>query len=194
MASTTTRSGRGPRAQEASTCTSRTPLTHRAACASDTCRASPDRLTNWTTTLGEIMTDDRDAAPFEHFGFGVPWEDAANYAQAVRAGDLLFISGQLAHDADGNLLGEGDFSAQAEATWANMDRVLQRFGAQRSDIVDVTVYVVDLRTNFEATTAAGRGYFAEHRPAVTVVGIEALAFPTQLIEISATAVLRGSRQ
>ncbi len=136
---------------------------------------------------------DRDDAAFEHFGFGVPWEDAGNYAQAVRAGNLLFISGQLAHDPEGNLLGEGDFAAQAEATWANMDLVLQRFGAARTDIADVTVYVIDLRANFDATAAAGARYFGEHRPAMTIVGTDALAFPTQLVEISATAVLPGAR-
>ena len=53
----------------------------------------------------------------------------------------------------------------------------------------VNGYVVDLRTNFDATLAACKRYFGEHRPAMNVLGVEALAFPPQLIEIGATVVL-----
>ena len=126
---------------------------------------------------------------FEHFGFGVPWEDAANYSQAVRAGNLLFISGQLSHDPEGNFLGEGDFNVQAERSFANLDLVLRRFEAERTDIAEVNGYVVDLRTNFDAALAACKRYFGKHRPAMNVLGVEALAFPPQLIEIGATVVL-----
>lgn len=139
------------------------------------------------------MSTDTGRGTFEHFGFGVPWEDTGNYSQGVLAGNLLFIAGQLAHDLEGNLLGEGDFAVQADGSLGNIGLVLAAFGAERSDIVELTVYVVDLRTNFDAALAAGRKYLGGHRPAVTVVGVEALAFPTQLIEISAKAVLRGSR-
>jgi enamine deaminase RidA (YjgF/YER057c/UK114 family) len=126
---------------------------------------------------------------FEHFGFGVPWEDLANYSQAVRAGDLLFISGQLSHDADGNFLGEGDVEAQADTTLANLDLVLRHFGAQRSDIAEINVFLMDLRSNFAPAMAACKRYFGDHRPASNVFGTAALALPQQLIEIAATAVL-----
>ncbi len=126
---------------------------------------------------------------FEHFGFGVPWEDAANYSQAVKAGNLLFISGQLSHDEDGTFTGDGDFERQIETTFANLDKVLARFGADKSDIAEVNVFIVDLRENFEATGAALVKYFGEHRPANNALGVAALAFPQQLIEIAATAVL-----
>ncbi len=99
---------------------------------------------------------------FEHFGFGVPWEDLANYSQAVRAGDRLYISGQLSHDMDGNFLHEGDVEAQADVAFANIDVVLRRFGAGRT---------------------------GDHRPASNAFGVVALALPEQLIEIAATAVL-----
>ncbi len=127
--------------------------------------------------------------PFETFGFGVPWEDAAGYSQAVKAGNLLFISGQLSHDEAGTFLGANDFDAQVRATFANLDRVLEHFGAERGQIAEVNVFVVDLRTNFDATAAGSKTYFGEHRPASNVFGVEALAFPDQLVEIAATAVL-----
>ncbi len=128
---------------------------------------------------------------FEKFGFGVPWEEAANYSQAVRAGDLLFISGQLSHDEAGSFVGAGDFGAQVRATFDNLDRVLERFDAERSDIAEVNVFVVELRTNFDATAAGCKAYFGEHRPANNLIGVEALAFPDQLLEVAATVVLEA---
>ena len=129
---------------------------------------------------------------FEHFGFGVPWEDLANYSQAVRAGGRLFISGQLSHDPDGNFVGEGDIEAQADMALANLDLVLRRFGAQRSDIAEINVFLVDLRTNFAPAMAACKRYFGDHRPASNVFGVVDLALPQQLIEIAASAVLEPS--
>jgi enamine deaminase RidA (YjgF/YER057c/UK114 family) len=129
---------------------------------------------------------------FEHFGFGVPWEDLNNYSQAVRAGDRLFVSGQVAHDSEGNFLGEGDITVQTEATLANLDRVLQRFGAERSDVVETNIFLVDLRTNFAPAMAVCKRYFGDHRPASNAFGVVALVLEPQLIEISAHALLRAS--
>ncbi|MGY1607527.1 MULTISPECIES: RidA family protein [unclassified Geodermatophilus] len=126
---------------------------------------------------------------FETFGFGVPWEDLANYSQAVRAGDRLYVSGQLSHDADGTFLHEGDVEGQTEVTLANLDAVLSRFGAQRTDIVEMNVFLVGLRANFAPAMAVCKRYFGDHRPASNAFGVVELALPEQLIEIAATAVL-----
>jgi enamine deaminase RidA (YjgF/YER057c/UK114 family) len=126
---------------------------------------------------------------FQHYGFGVAWEDAASYSQGVRAGNLLFISGQLSHDLDGRFLHAGDFRAQATLSLQNLDRVLRHFQAERTDIVEVNVFVVDLRTHFDAALAGVDGYFDGHRPANNTIGVSALAFPEQLVEVAATAVL-----
>lgn len=103
-----------------------------------------------------------------------------------------FISGQLSHDPDGKFLGAGDFEAQADATFENLDRVLAQFSAERSDIVEVNVFIVDLRTHFDAAIAGCKRYFGEHRPANNTIGVDALAFPEQLLEIAATVVLKES--
>jgi 2-iminobutanoate/2-iminopropanoate deaminase len=125
---------------------------------------------------------------FDFFGFGVPWEDLANYSQAVRAGNLLFVSGQLSHDAQGNFL-EGDVASQARAAFANLDTVLARFGAARDRVVQIDVFLMDLRANFEPAMAECARYFGSHRPASNVFGVVDLALPQQLIEIAATAAL-----
>jgi enamine deaminase RidA (YjgF/YER057c/UK114 family) len=129
---------------------------------------------------------------FQHFGFGVPWEDQANYSQAVRAGDQLFISGQLSHDLEGNFLHEGDVAAQAEVALANIDVVLRHFGAERTDVVQVDIFVVGMSTNFWPAMAAFRQYFGAHRPASNAWGVVELALPQQLIEVAATAVLSSA--
>jgi 2-iminobutanoate/2-iminopropanoate deaminase len=129
---------------------------------------------------------------FVHFGFGVPWEDAASYSQAVRAGSLLFISGQLSHAPDGTFLHAGDFEGQVTVSLENLDRVLGQFGAERSDIVEVNVFIVDIRAYFDAALVGVKRYFGEHRPANNTIGVDGLAFPEQLIEIAATAVLPDS--
>jgi 2-iminobutanoate/2-iminopropanoate deaminase len=126
---------------------------------------------------------------FVHFRFGVPWEDAASYSQAVRAGDLLFVSGQLSHTPDGTFMHAGDFAGQAELTFENLDRILSEFGAARTDIVEVNVFVVDIRANFDAALAGAKHYFGDYRPANNTIGVDGLAFPEQLIEIAATVVL-----
>lgn len=126
---------------------------------------------------------------FETFTFGVPWEDAASYAQAVRADRLLLVSGQLSHDADGAFVGEGDFATQISTSFANLDRVLEHFGTGRDRIAEVNLYVVDLRPNFAGVAEACQRYFGDLRPANNVLGVAALAFPQQLVEISATVAL-----
>ncbi len=134
------------------------------------------------------MTDSTNAR-FEHFGFGVPWEDAAGYSQAVRAGNLLFVSGQLSHTMDGDFMHAGDFEGQLKVTLENLDRVLARFGAERTDVVEINVFALQLRDNFDAAVAGTKDYFGQHRPASNVLGVDALAFPEQLIEVAATVVL-----
>jgi enamine deaminase RidA (YjgF/YER057c/UK114 family) len=129
---------------------------------------------------------------FEHFGFGVPWEDLANYAQAVRAGDRLYVSGQLSHDPDGKFLHEGDIEGQTEVTLANLDVVLRHFGAERTDVVETNIFLVGLRANFAPAMAVCKRYFGDHRPASNAFGVVELALPEQLIEIAATAVLAPS--
>ncbi|NEY34520.1 RidA family protein [Streptomyces sp. PRKS01-65] len=118
------------------------------------------------------------------FHYGVPAEREFGYAQAIRSGDLVHVSGQLAFGEAGEFLHAGDFAAQLTRTHANMDKVLDHFGATRNQIVSQTLYLVDVRQNAEATTAGNLGYFGDHRPASTVLGVTELTFPGQLVEIS----------
>ena len=126
---------------------------------------------------------------FQTFGFGMPWEDAYGFAQALRSGSTLYISGQLSHDMDATFVGEGDFELQVRTTFTNIDRVLEAHGARKDHIVETMVYVKDLREHFDDIARLHREYFGDHRPTSTLVGVVDLALPPQLVEISAVAVL-----
>ncbi|EDY53183.1 RidA family protein [Streptomyces clavuligerus] len=118
------------------------------------------------------------------FSFDIPAESDFGYVQAIRSGELIHVSGQLSFDESGDFVHAGDFAAQLRRTHANMDRVLDRFGATRKQVVSQTVYVVDLPRNAAATAEGNLAYFGDHRPAATVVGVTDLTLPGQVVEIS----------
>ncbi len=68
---------------------------------------------------------------FQTFGFGMPWEEAYGFSQALRSGSTLYISGQLSHDMDAKFVGEGDFELQVRTTFTNIDRVLEAHSARK---------------------------------------------------------------
>jgi enamine deaminase RidA (YjgF/YER057c/UK114 family) len=136
--------------------------------------------------------------------FGVPWEDAYGYPQGVQVGDMIHISGQLAHDMDGNLIGPAqvgpngavvDFSnmeEQMRATYANAVKVLAEFGATLDDVVQETLFVIDMPSAFAAATEVRKEVYGNDLPPVAsdIIGVKSLALPEQLIEISFRAVAR----
>ena len=127
--------------------------------------------------------------PRRPYSFGVPWEQGYGFAQAIQVGPTLYISGQLSHDQDANFVGEGDFELQVRTSFANLDRVLEAYGARREDVVQTTVYVKELRHHFDAMARLHAEYFGAHRPTSTVLGVVDLALPAQLVEIAAVAVV-----
>ena len=106
---------------------------------------------------------------------------------AWRVGDVLFLSGQAAIDEHGAIVGAGDFDAQLEQTFANIDRVLTAGGSDRSRIVKVTIYLTDMG-HFPKIVEARRRYFTEPYPADTIVEVRALALPELMVEIDVVAV------
>jgi 2-iminobutanoate/2-iminopropanoate deaminase len=107
-------------------------------------------------------------------------------APGWRVGDLLFLSGQAAIDAAGAIVGAGDFDAQLEQTFANIDRVLAAGGSDRSRIVKVTIYLTDM-ANFPKIVEARRRYFTPPYPADTIVEVRSLALPELMVEIDVIA-------
>jgi 2-iminobutanoate/2-iminopropanoate deaminase len=112
-------------------------------------------------------------------------------SQAIRVGDLLFVSGQAAIDEHGQLVGVGDFDAQAEQTFTNLERVLESGGSGLRDVVKVTIFLTDM-SNFPKIVELRGKWFSEPYPADTIVQVVALALPELEIEIEAVAVARGA--
>jgi 2-iminobutanoate/2-iminopropanoate deaminase len=118
---------------------------------------------------------------------GLP-EPFSHYTDAVRAGDLLFISGCVALDEHGNVVGEGDVVVQARQVFANIGRILEAAGASFADVVKVTLFLVDIDDRARINPVR-QEFFGEARPASTLVEVSALVLPEFLIEVEAVAVV-----
>ena len=119
---------------------------------------------------------------------GMPWEEEYGYAQAVKVGDTIYLSGQVSHDDDGNVLGEGDMEVQMRAAYANVGKVLEQYGATMENVVDEIVFVTDMDAAFGARVKMKDEVFAgSPMLASTIVQIERLAFPQLMIEIRCVA-------
>ena len=108
-------------------------------------------------------------------------------AQGYRVGDLLFISGQAAIDQTGQIVGVGDFEAQAKQTFENLDRVLRAGGSSLRNVVKVTIFLTDM-TNFDRIVQLRGQWFTAPYPADTIVEVRSLYSPDAMIEIEAIAV------
>lgn len=120
------------------------------------------------------------------------WEDRVGYARAVRAGNLVFVSGTTSTDpVTGAVLHKGDVAAQVRQAFANVERALQRVGASMRDVVRVTMYTTDLRRFDAEIGPVHREFFGNVHPAATIVEVRRLAHPDLLFEAEATAVLKA---
>jgi 2-iminobutanoate/2-iminopropanoate deaminase len=109
------------------------------------------------------------------------------YSQAVRAGSVLYLSGQIPLDpVSGNLV-QGDFATQARRVFENLKAVLQESRAEFRHVVKATVYLSDL-ANFQTLNSIYGEYFGDHKPARSTVGVAQLPRGAA-VEIDLIAVL-----
>jgi 2-iminobutanoate/2-iminopropanoate deaminase len=112
----------------------------------------------------------------------------SHYCDAVRFGNLLFISGVAPTDAAGRVVSD-DVVAQARQVFLNMKRVLDAAGAGFGDILKVTVYLLDVNDRAKINPVR-REFFGEARPASTLLGVKELAIRGMKVEIEAVVGLR----
>jgi len=109
---------------------------------------------------------------------------------AATGGRLVFVAGQAADDAHGQLVGDGDLAAQARQAFANLGRALAAAGARPDQVTKITIYVVHHQTEYLPIISEARiAVFGDHKPTDTLVGVETLAEPGYLIEVDAIAVV-----
>ena len=115
-------------------------------------------------------------------------EPISHFTDAVRAGDLLFVSGIVAVDADGNLVGDDDVVDQARQVFENMRRVLAAASCGFEDVVKITIFLTDVEDRAKINPLRQQ-VFGVARPASTLVEVPRLAVPGARIEIEAVALL-----
>ena len=113
------------------------------------------------------------------------------YSSGVEApaGRTVYVSGQVAFDAEGNVVGEGDIKLQTETVLEHVKTVVEEAGGGMEDIVKVTVFITDMGL-YDDIHEVRRRYFEEPFPASSMVEVSALIDPRLLIEIEAIAVVR----
>jgi enamine deaminase RidA (YjgF/YER057c/UK114 family) len=106
----------------------------------------------------------------------------------IRAGNLLFIGGQVSIDGAGHLVGKNDIRAQAAQVYKNIATVLRAAGATVEQIVRLETYYLDVADR-SAILDVRRSFLHDHRPCTVGVVVKSLADPDWLIEVQAIAVL-----
>ena len=121
---------------------------------------------------------------------GLSNNPAYTHVVAARGARTIYISGQVALDPDGNVVGAGDLGAQTEQVMKNLSTALTAAGASFDDLVKSTTFVVNYLPEHRSIVGEIRGRYlsASNPPASTLVGVTALATPDFMIEIEAIAV------
>lgn len=115
-------------------------------------------------------------------------EPISHFTDAVRAGDLLFVSGIVAVDGAGTLVGGADVVAQTRQVFENMRQVLSAAGCGFDDVVKVTIFLTDVGDR-PLINPVRRDVFGDTRPASTLVEVPRLAVPGAKVEIECVALV-----
>jgi enamine deaminase RidA (YjgF/YER057c/UK114 family) len=125
---------------------------------------------------------------------GLPEIDVYHQVSVASGSKLVFIAGQVAWDAEGVTVGEGDLAAQVEQSYLNVGTALAGAGASFDDVAKLTVYVVDWTPDkmplvLEGIARASAKLGVTPAPPGTLLGVAALDIPEHLVEVEATAVV-----
>jgi len=124
----------------------------------------------------------------------LPKPDVYRQLSIATGSKLVFLAGQVARDADGRPVGEGDFAAQVEQAYLNIGTALSEIGGSFDDVAKLTIYVVDWSPEKLPLLGEGVGRAAAKlgvdpvKP-ITLLGVAALGEPDLMVEVEATAVL-----
>ena len=118
---------------------------------------------------------------------GWAWDDNFPISQAVQRGNMIFVSGQVAIDPSGQIVGKGDMKAQTRQTLENVKTVLAVAGVDLNDIMKMTSFVTDMSKVNDALEVRSE-YFGQNPPASTTVEVKSLLLPDLMIEIEVVAM------
>lgn len=122
------------------------------------------------------------------FSTGTPWEKSVGYSRAVKVGSQIFVSGTTASGEDGTTVAVGDAEGQTRYIFQKIEAALAEAGATLADVVRTRMFVTDI-INWEPIGRVHGEFFANIRPAATMVEVSRLINPDHLIEIEVDAVI-----
>jgi len=119
---------------------------------------------------------------------GAIWEDQVGYSRAVKVGNHIEVSGTVASDEAGNVIGENNPYEQTKYILQKIEKALNNAGASLSDVVRTRMFVTDI-SRFEEYAKAHGEAFSTIKPCTSMIEVKGFVSPAYLIEIEATAIL-----
>ena len=124
----------------------------------------------------------------QNFSSGAKWESIVGYSRAVKVGNIVEVTGTVAVDDSGNVVGNGDAYAQTVFIYQKIQKVLEQAGASMKDVVRVRMFVTDI-SRWEEYGRGHAEFFKDIRPCNTMVEVSKLISPEYLVEIEASAII-----
>lgn len=122
---------------------------------------------------------------------GAVWEDLVGYSRAVKVGNCIEIAGTTAF-VNGELVGKNDLYLQCKCIFEKIEQVLLQVGSSLTDVVRTRTFVTDI-SRWEEFAKAHAEYFANIRPAASLIEVKGFIDPEMLVEIEVTAIISGAK-
>lgn len=119
---------------------------------------------------------------------GAKWENIVGYSRAVRVGNTVEVTGTVAVDDSGNVVGKNDPYLQTKSILQKIEKVLIQAGASMNDVVRTRMFVTDI-SRWEEYGKAHNEFFHDIKPCTSMIEISRLISPEYLVEIEATAII-----
>lgn len=123
-----------------------------------------------------------------NYSSGAKWEDIVGYSRAVRVGNIIEVSGTVASDEKGEVVGKNDAYRQTQFAIGKIRQVLEEAGASLEHVVRTRLFVADI-SRWDEYGKAHQEYFADIKPCCSMIEIRSLISPDYLVEIEATAII-----
>ena len=124
----------------------------------------------------------------QNFSSGAKWEDIVGYSRAVRFGNFIEVTGTVASDENGAVVGKNDAYAQSHYIFTKISKALEQAGASLKDVIRVRMFVTDI-SRWEEYGRAHAEFFRDIKPCNTMVEVSALISPEYLVEIEVSAIV-----
>lgn len=123
----------------------------------------------------------------KNFSSGAKWEDIVGYSRAVQVGNVLEVTGTVAVNEAGEVVGKGDFFRQTQFALQKIEKVMEQAGFALKDVVRTRIFVTDI-SHWEEVGKAHHQFFSTIKPATTMVEVSALISSEYLVEIEVSAM------